>query len=61
MAFRIFLIEKSVMQIEEIIVGFNNIIADAVKVFSPEEFNEMVQEEINLQTNKDAIEEWDNS
>ena len=61
MAFRIFLIEKSVMQIEEIIVGFNNVIADAIKVFSPEEFNEMVQEEINLQINKDAIEEWDNS
>lgn len=52
------------MQIEEIVITFNNIIANAVGIMDVKDLDDMVKDmkqERDVQENIEAINEWDNS
>ena len=56
--------QNAIMQIEEIVITFNNIIANAVGIMDVKDLDDMVKDmkkERDVQENIEAINEWDNS
>ena len=61
---RVAIMQNAIMQIEEIVITFNNIIANAVGIMDVKDLDDMVKDmkqERDVQENIEAINEWDNS
>ena len=61
---RVAIMQNAIMQIEEIVITFNNIIANAVGIMDVKDLDDMLKdmkEERDVQENIEAINEWDNS
>ena len=61
---RVAIMQNAIMQIEEIVITFNNIIANAVGIMDVKDLDDMVKDmkqERDVQENIAAINEWDNS
>ena len=61
---RVAIMQNAIMQIEEIVITFNNIIANAVGIMDVKDLDDMVKDmkqERDVQENIEAINGWDNS
>ena len=61
---RVAIMQNAIMQIEEIVITFNNIIANAVGIMDVKDLDDMVKDmkqERDVQENIEAISDWDNS
>jgi hypothetical protein len=59
--FRIYYIEGMSANTEEIIVKFNNLLADAVSFVSASEMETKIAEELKAHLESNAVKEWDES